>query len=109
MRRRLDVGEIELGDLADGLEDRAELLLDARDLGLGYLEARESRHVQDVFATDGHVVSLEVVNGPPRGAEPAGLSPDLPRDYTACTFAAWRPFVPSTISNSTRCPSRSDL
>ena len=64
MRRRLDVGEVELGDLADGLEDRAELLLDARDLRLGYLEARESRHVQDVFATDGHGVSLVIAVRP---------------------------------------------
>ena len=50
MRRRLDVGEVELGDLADRLEDRAELLLHALDLPLGYLEARQARDVQDVVS-----------------------------------------------------------
>ena len=50
MRRRLDVGEVELGDLADGLEDRAELLPHALDLVLGDLEARQPRDVQHVFS-----------------------------------------------------------
>ena len=46
MRRRLDVGEVELGDLGDRLEDRAQLLREALDLLLAQLEPREPRDVQ---------------------------------------------------------------
>src|SRR5687768_3243183 len=52
MRRRLDVGEVELGHLADRFEDRAELFLHAFDVAFRYLETRELRHVQYVFSRD---------------------------------------------------------
>ena len=54
MRGRLDLREIELADLADGLEDRAELLLDPAQLVGGKLEAREARDMDDVFSPDRH-------------------------------------------------------
>src|SRR5262245_29718173 len=57
MRGRRDVGEVELRDLADGLEDVAQLQLEPRDLVLGELEARERRHVQYVIPRDRHRVS----------------------------------------------------
>jgi len=46
MRRRRDVVELELGDLRDGLEDRAQLLLQTRDLVLAEVEPREARDVE---------------------------------------------------------------
>ena len=46
MRGRRDVGEVELGDDADRVEDRAELLGEALDLLVGQREAREPRDVE---------------------------------------------------------------
>jgi hypothetical protein len=50
MRGRRHVGEIELGHLRDCLEDRRELLLEARHLVVGQLEPGEPSDVQDLFA-----------------------------------------------------------
>jgi hypothetical protein len=55
VRRRLDVGEIELGHLAHRVEDRSELLAHVVDLALGNLEARQAGHMQNVLSRDCHV------------------------------------------------------
>src|SRR5205814_10546063 len=54
MRRRRHVVEIELGDLADGLENRVELRAEALDLLLGQREARELRNVEHLVSRDRH-------------------------------------------------------
>jgi hypothetical protein len=54
VRGRRHVGEVELGDLADGREDVVQLLGEAPELVLGQLEARERRHVQNVISGDRH-------------------------------------------------------
>ena len=46
MRRRRHVGEVELGDDADRVEDRAELLGEALDLLVGQRQPREPRDVE---------------------------------------------------------------
>src|SRR5512134_867218 len=58
MRRRRHVGEVELGHLRDGLEDRAQLLREALDLLVGQVEPREPRHVEDFVSADRHGKSL---------------------------------------------------
>ena len=50
MRGRRDVGEVELGHLRDGVEDRPELARQPLDLVLGEVEAREPRHVKHLIA-----------------------------------------------------------
>ena len=52
MRGRRHVGEVELGDLRDRVEDRVELLPEALDLVLAQLEARELRDVQHLLSVD---------------------------------------------------------
>src|SRR5262249_50920590 len=44
----------ELRDFADGLEDVVQLQLEARDLVLREVEARERRYVQNVVSRDRH-------------------------------------------------------
>ena len=46
MRGRRHVGEVELGDDADRVEDRAELLDEAHDFLVGQREPRKPRHVE---------------------------------------------------------------
>src|SRR5437660_4550979 len=52
--RRLDVRKIELGDLADRLENRVQLLAKPLDLLFGQLEPRELRYVQNFVSRDSH-------------------------------------------------------
>src|SRR5436309_7219720 len=54
MRGRLNVGEVELGHLPDGLEDRAQLLAEALDFLLRQLEPRKGGHMKDFFSCDCH-------------------------------------------------------
>ena len=51
VRGRLDVVEVELGDLLDLVEDLRELAAEALDLVVGQLEAGEAGDVQDLVAT----------------------------------------------------------
>ena len=48
--RRLDARQVELGDLADRLEDRVQLLGEPLELVLGELEPREPRDVQHLVS-----------------------------------------------------------
>src|SRR2546430_821658 len=52
VRRRRNVLEVELRHLGDGLEDRAELGLEARELLLGQREACELRNVEHLLSRD---------------------------------------------------------
>ena len=54
MRRRVNVGEIELGDDADGVENRGEFAGEALDLLLGQREPSEPRDVHDLVSGNGH-------------------------------------------------------
>ena len=58
MRGRRHVGEVELGDLADGLENRAQLLLEPRDLLLGEIELGELGDVQHLSSRDCHPLNI---------------------------------------------------
>src|SRR5207244_5179899 len=91
VRRRLDVREVELGNLADGLQDRAQLLAEALDLLLGEREPRQPRDVEHLFAGNGHSLNPRKIKGPFRG--PCCWfrkgKPQMPT-----TFAACRPFWP---------------
>jgi hypothetical protein len=49
MRRGLDIREVELADLSDGFEDRAQLVADAVDLLVRNFQSRELCDVEDVF------------------------------------------------------------
>ena len=49
MRRRRDVGEVELRHLRDGIEDRAELARQALELVVAQVEARKARDVEDLL------------------------------------------------------------
>jgi hypothetical protein len=103
MRRRRNVGEIELGDDADGVEDRAELLRETLDLLVGQREPREPRDVEH-FVFDiaiGQILSKR--RAPCR--EPAARRYEFGQLAAATTFAAWAPLGPWTTSNSTRWPS----
>src|SRR5438045_5225794 len=55
MRCRLDVRKVELGDFADGLEDRIQLLAKAFDLVLGQLEPRQPCDVQNLVSRNCHL------------------------------------------------------
>src|SRR3954462_2861099 len=68
VRGRRNVGEVELGHLADGREDVVQLHLEARDLVPGQLEASERRHVQYVISGDRHAHLLAKQRGPLSGA-----------------------------------------
>ena len=50
VRGRRHVGEVELGDLRDGVQDRRQLLPELLDLLLGQVEVRELRDVQDLLS-----------------------------------------------------------
>ena len=54
MRGRRHVVEVELRDLADRLEDRSELPLEAFELILGEREPRELRDVEHLISRDRH-------------------------------------------------------
>ena len=54
MRRRRHVREIELRDLRDGVEDRAELVVSRSTSSSRQVEAREPRHVEHLIPRDRH-------------------------------------------------------
>src|SRR5262249_39936361 len=79
MGGRLDVREIELRHLADGIEDRAQLLLEALDLLVGQRQPREPRDMQYLFSADRHVPNPSNKEAPFRGpltTVPKGKSSD---------------------------------
>ena len=67
MGGRLDAVEVELGDLADRLEDGRELALEARHLLLREAELRERRDVQHLLSRDRHSTHPLKAEGPFRG------------------------------------------
>src|SRR5947208_16325651 len=80
MRGRRHVGEIELRDLRDGVEDVVELPLEALDLVLAQLEPREVRDVQKLFPVYRHRVrSSQNEEGPCRGPLNFGPTGSLDR------------------------------
>src|SRR5437867_5901865 len=112
MRRRLDVRKVELRDLADGLENRAQLLLEAGDLLVRQRQPREPRDVQHLIFRNRHVVNPRKCRTQPRRRGRGGTmgSPAIKRAPSrgpltrfrkgklqmATTFAACRPFWPCT-------------
>src|SRR6266511_506602 len=115
MSGRRHVGQVELRDLRDGLEDRRQLLPEALDLVLAQLEAREPRHVQHLVPRDPRHLAdpprdCAGLAGPTRTcpsttrgplSEPS-RKPGSERPYSAWTFAACKPLSPCTTSNETR-------
>ena len=76
VRGRRHVGELELGHLRHGVEDRGELLAEALDLLLGQVEARELRDVQHLLPRDRHRRrSFQKDRGPFRGRRRLNVVP----------------------------------
>ena len=86
MRGGLDVREVELGDLADRLEDRAELRLHGLDLPLGNLEPRQAGYVEYVFSSDRHVVSKSMT---PKRTGPVGGPVKVVTRRSLVTASMW--------------------
>ncbi len=84
MRGRLDALQVELGNLADGLEDRAQLRAETLDLLLRQREARQAGDVQDLIASDCHLPN-------PRAAPDVGFNAG--RDDQGCPMARGVLFV----------------
>jgi hypothetical protein len=70
MRRGRHVPELELGDDADGVQDRAELAGDALDLVVGESEPREPRDVEHLFTGNRHGIGSSQTTGEPRQRPP---------------------------------------
>src|SRR5687767_10507015 len=65
MRGRRHVGEVELGDLRDGVEDRVQLIAETLDLLVREVEMCERRDVENLFSRDRHVRwILETIRAP---------------------------------------------
>ena len=81
VRGRLDAVQIELGDLADRLEDRVQLRAEALDLLVGQRKPRQPRDVQNLVASRSPLepsILREIEAGPFRGP-PFVSSPEVPR------------------------------
>src|SRR5207244_9024340 len=68
VRRGRDFLEVELGDLADRLENRAQLLAKALDLLVRQRQPREPRDVEHLLTTDLHCKHPPKTKGPLSGA-----------------------------------------
>ena len=77
VRGRRHVGEVELRDLRDGVEDRGQLLAETVDLLLGQVEVRKLRDVQDLFSRDRHRENpSRKTDGPFRGRRRLNVVPE---------------------------------
>ena len=68
MRRRLDTLQVELRDLADRLEDRAQLRAEALDLLVRQREPSQPGYVQHLIACDRHEPDPPKMKRAPSGA-----------------------------------------
>ena len=73
MRGRLDVGQIELGDLADRFEDRVQLAAEAVQLLLAERQVRQPGDVLDLFL----VIAIPPRILPDRPKAPSGALGDF--------------------------------
>ncbi len=79
MRCRRNAGEVELGHLGDGVEDRGELGRQPVDLVLAQVEAREPRDVHHRVPVDRHPTPILSRRRAPSGARRTKLESGKPR------------------------------